>query len=311
MDLFLATVLIALMSLWAMLIGFRQGQRASGGSQLLMQGLVVLASGLYFGFIWEKPILAEYLPHTGLIVLANWHPMMGSFFAGMYLSSSDIGRTRRLIVGPLTLLLAAYAIVAPLVGVTPRCKPTDPNTPLITQSTPYTCSPAAAASLLRLHGIAASEAEMAKLCLTRKGTHWMGVYRGLKIMTQDTEWEVVTQPFSRDAVMNLHDSPAILSVNVNVDGINSTEDHGFHGHSGHSVLALGSRDDIEVMVFDPSPAYGIEYWNLELLSWVSDGVILKLVPRYGTGDDTPIRARISQAALQHNEIAYISWTEHL
>lgn len=311
MDLLLAVTLIALMSLLAMIVGFRQGKQASSGAQLFIQSAAALVSAGYFVFIWDQPRLVSWLPHTAIIVLANWHPLIGSFFAGMYLSSQKVGRARRLTVGPLTLVLAAYAIIAPLLGSVPKCKPAETGSPLISQTTPYTCSAAAAASLLRLHGIETTEAEMAELCLTRKGTHWMGVYRGLKLMTAETPWEVVARPFSRDAVMNLHESPAVLSVNVDVDIIARSEDHGFRNNSGHSVLALGSRDNLEVMVFDPSPAYGIECWDDELLSWVSDGVILQLVPKFGAGLERPVQARINAATQQENESAYLSWNMRL
>ncbi len=311
MDLLLATILIALTSLWVMIIGYRQGQKHSGRSRLRVQGIAAVASLLYFAFVWDRPWIAGWVPHTALIVLVNWHPLMGAFFAGMYLSSTQVGPARRYTIGPLTLLLAAYAIVAPLTGRPPVCEPDASDGALITQTTPYTCSAAAAASLLRLHGIETDEAEMAELCLTRKGTHWMGVYRGLKLMTQESEWDVVAQPFSHEAVMNLHETPAILSVNVDTDSIARTEDHGFRSESGHSVLALRSSNNHEVIVFDPSPAYGIECWDRELLSWVSDGVILRLVPRSGPGFDAPVRDRINRATREIDEIAYVSWSRPL
>ena len=307
MDLFLATILISLISLWAMIVGFRLGQRSPNRSQLVVQISVLVVSSFYFVFLWNRPLLTLCLPHTALIVLANWHPLMGSFFAGIYLASRRIGRLRRLIVGPGTLLLAGYSIVAPVLGRAPVCEPSQATGPLISQTTPYTCSAAAAASLLQLHGIAATESEMAELCLTRDGTHWMGVYRGLKMMTQESAWDVVVQPFSREAVMMLNDSPAMLSININTDLIDALEDHGFCGHAGHSVLALGSRGNIEVMVFDPCPAYGIECWNEELLSWVSGGVILRLVSRYGAECDGPVKMRISQATREYDEFVYASW----
>lgn len=307
MDLFLALILITLTSFWALIVGVRLSQSASCRLQLIAQILVLLASSFYFLFMWDRPFLSRYLPHTALIVLANWHPIMGSFFAGMYLASSKVNRRRRLILGPATLALAGYSIVAPVLGTAPTCEAAASASPLIAQTTPYTCSPAAAASLLRLHGIAATESGMARLCLTRHGTHWMGVYRGLKLMTQGTAWEVDAQPFSHRAVMNLGDTPALLSVNIDTDRITTREDHGFRRGSGHSVLALGSRDQREVMVFDPAPSYGIERWDRRLLSWVSHGVILRLVPRYGDENDAPIRSRIDQAARQYDEFACIGW----
>jgi hypothetical protein len=311
MDLLLALILITLTSFWAMIVGIRLGQTASTRLQLIIQLLVVVACSCYFFFVWDRPFLSQYLPHTALIVLANWHPMMGSFFAGMYLASGRIKLRRRLILGPMTLALAGYSIVAPVLGHAPICATATSASPLIAQTTPYTCSPAAAASLLRLYGIAATESEMAKLCLTRHGTHWMGVYRGLKLMTEGTPWEVVAQPFSRKAVMSLGDSPALLSINIDTDRIRTCEDHGFRGSSGHSVLALGSRDHREVMVFDPAPSYGIERWDRKLLSWVSHGVILRLRPRNGTEDEEPVRNRITEATRQYDQFACIGWNSRI
>ncbi|MCH2213317.1 MAG: hypothetical protein MK110_18615 [Fuerstiella sp.] len=307
MDLFLALVLMTLTSLWAMITGRRLGQFASNRSRLVAQIVVVTASTLYLSFIWNQSLVTLILPHAALIVLANWLPMIASFFTGMYWSATEISRTRRLFLGSLTLLLASYSIVAPIVGQAPRCAPAAPDSLLISQSTPYTCSPAVAASLLRLHGIAASEAEMARLCLTRKGTHWMGLYRGLKLMTQETSWDVMALPFSRDAIMNLDGSPALLSINIDPDLIENAKDHGFHGSRGHSVLVLSSRNDRELMVFDPAPSYGIECWNREILSWVSNGVILYLEPRNGSEQDGTVRTRINRATENIDHFAYISW----
>ncbi len=304
MDLFLAAALIALLSLWAMMVGVRLEKKGSPGSQVVVQISVLVASGLYFLFVWNRTFLTYYLPHSALIVLANWHPIVASFFLGMYLSSKKVGRLRRLMVVPLTLLLAAYSIVAPLVGYAPVCGPSPSTSLLVSQSTPHTCSAAAAASLLRLYGIEATESEMAQLCLTRQGTHWMGVYRGLKMRTQQTSWKVVAVPFTRNAVLNLNKSPALLSVNFDTKGIAASEDHGFCGDAGHSVVALGSRGKREVMVFDPAPSYGLECWNQQLLSWISDGVILSLEPRDDGEDISSVTARVSHAAQQYDQVAY-------
>ncbi|MEO2032096.1 MAG: C39 family peptidase [Planctomycetaceae bacterium] len=303
----MALILMTLTSLWALLAGVRLGQTASSRSQQIIQILVMAAYSAYFLFVWNRPLLSLYLPHTALIVLTNWHPVMGCFFAGMYLSTNRICRRRRLAVAATILLLSGYSIAAPVLGHAPACEPTASGSPLITQTTPYTCSPAAAASLLRLHGIAATESQMADLCLTRQGTHWMGVYRGLTLMTRNTNWDVVAEPFSRAAVMRLDESPALLSVNIDTDLITTREDHGFRDGAGHSVLTLGARDGLQVMVFDPSPSYGIEYWDRRLLSWVSNGVILRLVSRSGSGHEIAVRERISAAAQQHNRFVSVNW----
>ncbi len=307
MDLFLAIILMTLIMLWTMILGMRLGKQASSSSQFGVQMLVVGVSCFYFLFLWNRPCLTRWLPHAALIILANWQAVIGSFFAGMYLSSGRIGRKRRLIVGPMTLVLAGYSIVAPVLGNAPTCIPASSASPLITQTTPYTCSPAAAASLLRLHGIPATESKMADLCLTRRGTHWMGVYRGLKLMTQRTPWKVVAESFSRKTLLSLHEAPALLSVDIDTDLIAAGYDHGFRGNTGHSVLALGAGGGDDVMVFDPAPSYGIECWDREILSWVSEGVILRLVRRDGSKRDAAVSTRIRRATLQTDKFSYISW----
>ena len=309
MDLFLALILMTLFTLWTTIVGIRMGKHSSCRSKFVVQMLVVGVSSFYFVFLWNRPCLTQWFPHTALIVLGNWHPVMGSFFAGMYLSSPKVRRRRRLLIGPVTLVLAGYSIVAPVVGHVPACIPVSSASPLITQTTPYTCSPAVAASLLRLHGIAATESKMAELCLTRRGTHWLGVYRGLKLMTETTPWEVVAESFSREALLKLKESPALLSINVDTNLIERDCDHGFRSSVGHSVLVLDSHVNHEVIVFDPSPSYGVELWSRKILSWVSYGVILRLVKRDGSAPDATVRERISQAAHQHNRFASFSWNE--
>src|SRR5439155_26252660 len=53
------------------------------------------------------------------------------------------------------------------------------------QTSHATSSPAAAATLLRSHGIDTTEEEMARLCLTNPdGTSLLGLYRGLRLKTR-------------------------------------------------------------------------------------------------------------------------------
>ena len=42
-----------------------------------------------------------------------------------------------------------------------------------------------------------TEQEMAELCLTRHGTSWQGLYRGLKLKTAGTGWDVASLPLLR------------------------------------------------------------------------------------------------------------------
>lgn len=306
MDIIQAAMVVLVFCCGAMLAGHRLVCTGSTWLQLLTQSSVLAIAGLYFCFVWNRPWLTRYLPHSALIVLVNWHAVTASFFAGAYLSTVRVGRVRRLLVGTSTLMLAAYSIVAPVLGEAPVCQPQPSSRLLLTQTTDSTCSAAAAASLLRLYGINATEAEMARLCLTRRGTHWLGVYRGLKLMTRQTPWDVAAQPFSEQAVMSLGNSPALLSINTSTSLIGRDEYSGFRPDTGHSVVILDGSSS-EMLVFDPAPQYGIEFWNKELLLSVSDGVILRLVSRSPHEDGSLIEERIRRAADERNKSTYLRW----
>ena len=308
MDLYQAACLIALMSVLTLLLGLRLGGAGSPRRQLTLQILVLIVGMGYYLTVWDRPILTRLLPHTSLIVLANLHPVFGCFFAGMYFRAKRIRAWRRALVGPATVVLAGYAIVAPLTGQPPHCEEDSGGT-LVAQSTPFTCSPAVGASLLRLHGIQVSESLMAELCLTREGTHWLGLYRGLKIMTQDTEWDVEVCPFSRQAVLELGNRPAILSLNLDTARMGLTEEYGFRADAGHSVLQLKELAGGKLLVFDPSPSFGLEIWESDILTQVSTGVIISLGPASDLARTQEVAARVQLARGRRDRFAQVSMTE--
>jgi hypothetical protein len=309
MDLYLAASLIALISLGAMIVGTRVGRQASHRTQFIVQLSVLLVGILYTFCAWNRPVLTQLLPHTGLIVLANWHPVIGSFFAGMYFTSSRVMLCRRMLVGTATLGLAGYSIIAPLAGHPPECIPSSASRILVSQSTPHTCSAAVAASLLRLHGIPATEGTMAELCLTREGTHWLGVYRGLKLMTRNSRWDVVVQPFSCAAARRLGRRPAIFAVNIDTEDIGTSVEHGFCDNAGHSVLALGPSNGAGVVVFDPAPTYGIETWNKAMFDCVSSGVMLSLVARSEQNGSVEVASRVTRLTQGYGLMARMNMSQ--
>lgn len=233
---------------------------------------------LYFAFVWDRPVLTQLIPASGVIVLGNWLPLWACFFLGSYMSTDSIGLCRRRVLCSVTFVLIGYSLTAPRLGSAPVCKTQETKRELLYQSTPYTCSAACAASILRLHGIDATEGEMADLCLTRKGTHWMGVFRGLKLKTNGTAWTVVAEEFSEEA-LDAMTLPGILAINVDVTRFDADHDHGFDDSVGHSVVYLGRSPGDGTVVFDPSPDFGVEDWFQPTRSSVRSGVILKLVPR--------------------------------
>ena len=68
---------------------------------------------------------------------------------------------------------------------------------------------------MREHGIQASEQEMVELCLTRAdGTPALGLYRGLKLKTRGTPWNVEVFRSGLEDLRNADRWPVILLVDV-------------------------------------------------------------------------------------------------
>ena len=278
MDLVLAIIAIGCCCCVALFVGAAVVEKGSRRARRVAQLLAAAGLTGYFAFLWEQPLLATILPFSSLIILANWLPVLGSFFVGMYLSTASVSLVRRRTVSAMTVTLAAYSVVAPIFGRPPDCRFRPTLMGLQHQSTPFTCSAACAASLLTLHGIDSTEQEMAELCLTRQGTHWMGLYRGLKLKTAGTGWTVRVDRFSKDSLADLQSGPAVLSLNLDMSGMSPDVEHGFQQESGHSVLALGSPGDDLLTVFDPAPDFGLEVWGEPLLQHVTSGVVVRLIP---------------------------------
>lgn len=300
-DLVTGCFLLAALSMSALWLGYRVSRLSS---RRVATGLQIMAGGLmagYLGFLWNRPVLSHLLPTSNLIILANWLPIWGCFFVGVYSATKGIHRIRRGVVGLTAIVACVYSAVAPLLGTPPSCVAGQTfRDALQFQSTPYTCSAACAVSLLQLHGIDATETELAELCLTRQGTHWMGLYRGLKIKTQGTPWDVVVVPLSVDSLRNNGCSPGVLSVQIDVAGFPEEVDHGFRSDVGHSVLYLGASTSESITVFDPSPDYGVEDWDHRVLNLIRNGVALHLVPRDPASADTiSVSRALASAMLNH------------
>ena len=127
---------------------------------------------------------------------------------------------------------------------------------------PFSCSACSGAALLLHHEIDTSEREMVGLCLTRKdGTPELGLYRGLKLKTQGTNWSVRPLPSDLGEIRRRDMLPAILFVEVG-----NAMDRGQWWRprcTTHSVVLFGFTDNGVAVVGDPS--CGMKRWKLEEL----------------------------------------------
>ncbi|HCD03103.1 MAG TPA: hypothetical protein DER64_21530, partial [Planctomycetaceae bacterium] len=173
-DLYLGLALMAVLSA----VAFAAGIALAGDRRRIGNGLAVgtvLLTILYIRFGWDDIRLAKLLPVSNLVIVGNLLPLSSTFLAGVVWRRIDHWRR---VVGVTALWIAGgYAAVAPMLARTPVCQDNWTDIGICLQTTPATCTPACAATLLRIHGISATEGEMARLCLTGPhGTNWAGLY---------------------------------------------------------------------------------------------------------------------------------------
>ncbi|MCX7398563.1 MAG: hypothetical protein NT138_12915 [Planctomycetales bacterium] len=257
-----------------------------GGGTLTFLALAVVTSGgaAYMLWIWDRPILARILPFSNAIILGNWLPVAAAFFIGVCLKTETIAYLRRVFFATALGCLCGFSLISPLLGDAPECGILDQSGRIFEfQTTKQTCSAACAAGLLRLHGIDATEEELAALCLTRSGTHWLGVFRGLKIKTAGTEWDVIVEEVTPNQLTCSENLPGVLALTFKPEAAENSMESGFGTEVGHTVVCLGTSQKSKTLeVFDPSPDYGFESWNDRILEDVQTGILLRLVSRKGT-----------------------------
>lgn len=247
-------------------------------------GLITGGGAAYMFWIWDRPVLARILPYSNAIILGNWLPVAAAFFVGVCIQTQTIAVIRRIVLATALGCVSGFSLISPLLGDAPECGILDHSGRIFEfQTTQQTCSAACAAGLLRLHGIDATEEELAKLCLTRSGTHWLGVFRGLKIKTAGTEWDVVVEEVNPKQLTCGENLPGVLALTFKPEAAEHSIESGFGTEVGHTVVCLGTcRKSKTLEVFDPSPDYGFESWNDRILADVQTGILLRLVSRKGT-----------------------------
>lgn len=243
---------------------------------------IVAAMFAYVHLVWQSTILADWLPFSNLIVVGNWFALFLAALAGVLVETPQLPPLRKGLGISALAGFGAYAMLGPLWGHPPVCGSLFSPSGDCVQSTDFTCTPASAASLLRWHDIPATEREMAELCLTRHGTNWLGLYRGLKLKTQGTRWDVEVVRCSADELSRWSDRPLIIEA-----GLDSQErvDPAFRHEFGwvpgakHSVILCGLSPQGGATIIDPSPHIGREEWDAATLERLWRGYGMRLVDR--------------------------------
>jgi hypothetical protein len=283
-DLYLALSLVLVLCAVCWHLGAAVGGRFSRRATLSISTLAAGAFVLYAVNLFGQLSLARLLPCASVIVLGNWLPLGAAFFAGLIGRQRAVAVWRRAVLTALLLGGGAYSACYQLWPDPPSAGDQWSLQVLCRQTTEASCSPCAAATLLRLHGIPATEREMIDLCLTdSKGTRDLGLYRGLKLKTRHTPWDI--EPF-RGSLADLRkpgNTPTLLLVRLEPDadvGSRYHERSGWVPGVGHAVVLLGTTEDGRAIIGDP--AVGLEYWSAADLKNLWRGHALRLVARDGT-----------------------------
>lgn len=250
--------------------------------QLVVQGLALYAAwrlsqhslargvllGAAVGFLAISLACADgawllaIVPLRDLALFGNQTPFAVGLLAGVVLGTPALARWRRMVVAGLVLFIADGATWLPLVKNPPPTADQWAEEACL-QSTDSTCAPAAAATLLRWHGLPASETILAAWCLTTDaGTSRWGLWRGLCIATAGSPW--IPRAGTPDMETVLNGPPAIVSVVLSSE-LDQREpryrtEWGWILGQPHAVVVLGRSMQLgKVRIADPK--IGLEEWQ--------------------------------------------------
>lgn len=280
-DLYWAVVLMAALSGAAFCLSLYATRSSPRWLCDVLAVLTICAVFVYVRYVWYNPRLATFIPVSSLVVLGNWFLPAMAFLAGLVCRRVPGGAVRKSISLAALVVMGCYATVAPLLGQAPVCGNVWDHGVCV-QTTKKTCAAACAATVLTSHGISATEQEMAELCLTREGTTWQGVYRGLKLKTAGTRWDVEVVQCDERELRRLAAGPMILSVGLergpSVDPDYQTE-MGWRPGVRHCVVLLRFTKSGLAEIADSTPDATFEQWDSETLGVLWRGTALRLVER--------------------------------
>lgn len=278
LDIYVGIAVIGVLSLAALLASLHVAKRASRPAVLIACGMIVAFLIAHKYFVSDQLWVARVLPFSNVMVLGNPLPIAVATLAGFAWHHIP-GRAVRKIALLLPLIaLCAYRSIAPLTFPMPAMLDERWRDGVCLQTSLSTCSAAAAATLLREHGIGATESEMASLCLTsEKGTTSLGLYRGLAIKTAGTSWKVETFHADTPRLRSMS-GPMILPVRFDrrpgIDPRYARDWGWLPGVSHHIVFFKFSQDGEKCEMGDPS--VGRENWSARDIGvlWHGDGIRL-------------------------------------
>ncbi len=240
--------------------------------------VTVLAMVLFMLYASGQLFWARLIPSSAAVIYTNLSALFAALATGWAWRLPNTPLWRRFILGFLLASGSVAAIFWPLLSIALRPPPLGGDlweNDVARQTSWATCSPAAAATLLRAEGIKVSESDMIPLCLTdASGTPTLGLYRGIKLVADRNDRDVELLSGTGADLLTADDWPVFLTVQLpfGVEDRRYVEQWGWIPGMGHSVVALGRSPRGGVVIGDP--AVGLEEWtkaDLEIL-WHGAGL---------------------------------------
>lgn len=286
----------AIVSALAGLVGwgaYAIGTRVSRTAATLAMGMAAGSVLLFLLFLRDSHLVLRLLPVSGVPIYGDPLPILAAAIAGLAGARIEGPRWRRAVLLTPIVLLSMLGPARLLLNEPPPTGNRWDASGVCRQTTPVTCVPAAAATLLMHHGITdASETEMARLCLTtERGTHLFGLYRGLTLKVRNAGLDVVVDHATLGELDRLA-LPAILCMKL-TEEIDRRDPRyrrrwGWQLGVMHTVVLYELTDDGRAVVGDPGA--GRERWSMQSLHDLWTGEIVSLQPR---GSRDPERAAAS------------------
>ncbi len=268
-DLWIAITATVSLAIAAYLFGVEcfRGKRGSD-SNLVFSCSLLLA--LTFGFHYAGNLAwAIWIPDSAVLYWSNVMPIVLGFSAGMATHTPGLTRWHRPLTTCLLGCLATGYVVSPILRpfVAPAAVASTSKwqDEICLQSHEASCAPAAAATLLRLSGVAADEQRMATQCLTSAhGTMPLALYRGLAIEASAARRDARVAASDPSHWLALRQLPNVALVKFQYSPSTTSYSRllGPQGE-GHAVVVLGRTDAGRWIIGDP--AIGRVCWTDEEL----------------------------------------------
>lgn len=268
---------------------------------LVSNAVAILVTVFVIGFATQvhgRLLLARVVPLSNVIILGNCLPLAAALLAGILRGRQSREPWRKTVLA-FALLAAGWLTV--VWNTNPRHFPSANRfrSGVCLQSSSVTCGACSVVTLLHYHQIESKEDEMAEICLTNgRGTNLLGIYRGLKLKTEGTAYDVRVIQCSYDELRRLKSGPMVVSVRVLAEPTRSSSFQaavappsdsayrakldetlrGLLGRCDHCVVFFGFTKNNTVLVGDPSNHdSGLVQWSEDAFrrSWLGEGFCLE------------------------------------